>query len=142
MTEAQLVEAISAQFVAAFATLRPALASYIALEGESFDAADSWVRVSIIPVDGEQRSLGAAGSRIVEDRGFIAVQVFSPVNAGAVPRAALCDDVRTALQFQRLTTAGVSEPVYVYNGVSRTPSTDGRWMSQLVVFEYSACKTA
>lgn len=140
MTEAELVEAITEQFATAFAASRPALASLIALEGESFEAEDTWVRLSIVPSDGDTRSMGPPGERLIGDTGFVTVQVFSPIGAGVIARAALCDDVRAALQFQSLGASG--ERVRIFRGVSRNPTTDGRWMMQLVVFAYDCMSQA
>lgn len=138
MTEAQLVEAITAQFVVAFGALQAAIP--IALEGESFDAADTWVRLTIVPADGEQRSMGPPGERLVGASGFVAVEVYVPIAAGTATRAARCDDVRTALQFKSLGASG--ERVRLFKGVSRNPSTDGRWLRQAVVFEYDSMSEA
>lgn len=139
MTEAQLVEAISARFVAAWATSHPT-GCPVALEGEFFDAEDQWVRVSIVPVDGEQRSMGPVGDRLVGDSGFVAVEVYAPAGGGTAGRAALCDDVRTALQFQSLGASG--ERVRLFKGVSKDPSTEGRWLRQTVLFAYDCMSTA
>lgn len=135
MTEAQAVEAITQQFLTAFGALHVSDCP-IALENEALTAPSKWVRLSIIPATRTQRSMGPSGSRRVADAGVIAVQVFTDVNLGIAARAGLCDDVRTALELRNLTISGSDEPVRIYAGSSRNPTTDGRWLMATVVLEY------
>lgn len=134
-TEAQAVEAITLAFLTGWATLHPTDCP-VALDGESFTAVAQWVQVSIVPDRRAQRSMGPSGSRRVGDTGSIAVKVHVDVNQGVLARAQLCDDVRAVLELQNLTIAGNNEPIRIFAGGSRNPSTDGRWLTQIVVAEY------
>lgn len=142
MTEAQAIEAITDAFLEGWELNHPDVVGDpdycpVAAEGEAFDAPSQWVRLSVIPDGGrEQDSIGPPGARRVRQTGNVAVQVFVEVNQGARLRAELADDARQALELKSLSVAGEAEPVRVYAGASRSPTTDGRWLYQLVVFPF------
>lgn len=145
MTEAEALELLTDTFLDGWELLHPDDPNDpdycpVAAEGEDFEAQPTWVRFSVIFADEQQRSIGAPGTRKVSASGSIAVQVFVDAGQGTLARAQLCDDVRSVLRLKRLTAAG--ERLDIYAGPSRNPSTDGRWLTQLVVLPFEAWATA
>ncbi len=134
MTEALAIEAILQHWKTGWEALHPTIPW--TTTNETFEAAASWVRIAVVPTVSVQASMGGAGYRRWARHGQIAVQIFTPVNAGDAARAALADGVRTVLEGARITTVGVTEPVHTDAGSTTDPSTDGAWNQAVVVVPY------
>lgn len=125
--EAAATEELAQLFSAGWSSRRPAVP--LALEGESFDAADQWARFSVIHATRHQTTFGG-GTRRVEVRGFAAVQLFAPANAGQLELAAMAEDARSVLD-------GVTGAIVTtYQGTTRPAGEDGRWIVALVVVPF------
>jgi hypothetical protein len=98
---------------------------------EPFDAPDTWARVKVRSTLRKQGSQGAAPNRRFEQQGYVAVQLFAPVNAGDSALAALCDSVRTVYESLRLTI-----DLGTYAGSTTDPTTEGRWSMCVVTIPF------
>ena len=143
MRFAQIAGAIRARFSTEWPQLRPS--APVAYDNTAFDptrdALDaggrnlaSWVRLTIIPGDGFQASLGTP--RVWRATGIVVVQVFSPLGEGDGSAYSLADDV--AAIFRGVTVQGV---------VFRAPSLthigpDGAWYQINVATPFQVNDTA
>lgn len=136
MTEAQAHEAILQHWATQWATLHPVGPNYVwwTQLNELGDAAESWVRVAIVPVLSRQATIGSPPKW--RRSGTIGVQIFVPVGAGTRRASALADDVRRVLEGQMISGPD-SEPVVTLAGSSGSPLSDGAWLMLTVTFPYS-----
>jgi len=132
MTEADAVQAISNAFVAGWATAQPSVPTF--LSNEAGAAPDQWVYLSVTPPAQAQTSMGPPGSKREQFKGYIAVQIFSAVDVGDKPSAALADSVRTVLANKSFAVGG--ESVDTFSGASQRGASDGRWNMRVVVIPY------
>lgn len=141
MTEADYIEAILQHWKTNWETLHPADPEdpdHIPWKtrNESSDAEAGWVRIVVNPSLERQSSFGGeAGSRW-STVGNIAVQIFTPVNAGDGARAALADDVRTVLRGKSIYAPGEPEPVSTFGASTTDPVVQGAWNTCTVVVRY------
>ena len=120
MTEAQAVEAIYEAWNAAWPSLHAGME--IVYGNEAASAADTWARVTVTPTTRQQITMGPVGSRRYENRGYIAVQLYTPVDKGDALLRGLCDDARSVLE-----GIGSSDNVVTFGAVTAHIATDGRW---------------
>lgn len=123
MTEAQAVEAIYEAWATGWAALHSAI-PYV-FGNEAASSADTWARVTVTPTTRAQGSMGPPGSRRFENRGYIAAQLFVPVDGGDAPLRGLADDARSVLECASL--AGSGDAVVTFGAVTANIGTDGRW---------------
>lgn len=138
MTEAEAVEALTQRWIDAWtAATAPATIPY-AFEGETIDAAATWVRVTFRGAARVQATMGPVNGRRFEDRGTIFVQIFVDIGLGARTAATIAGAVRTVYEGR---TIGSSELV-TYAATHRTGGerdprqTDGRWSMSVVTIPY------
>lgn len=135
MTEAQALEAIYGRWKTGWEALHsqvstdPSYAPYV-FDNESFDAVDRWARVSVINTTRIQTTSGPKGTCRVEQRGYIAIQLFGARGKGAGELATLADDVRKVFESEAITVG--DQELAVFEGASDRPTTDGRWFMKLV----------
>ncbi len=141
MTEQQACEAIVEAWSTGWVALHPDVP--FTLDNEAFDAAsapDTWARVTIVPSLRAQGSMGPVGSQRFESKGYIAVQLFTPSDAGASTARGLCDDVRKVLERKGFVVG--SETVVTFAGSTKSPTTDGRWYQVTVTVPFLYWQTA
>jgi hypothetical protein len=136
VTETEALEALTQRWIDTWPGLQPSVP--YCFEGETIDAAATWVRVTFRGAVRVQATLGPEGGRRFEDRGTIMVQVFVDVGLGVKTAAALAGSVRTVYESR---TIGSSELV-TYAATRRTGGerdprqTDGRWSMSVVTIPY------
>lgn len=152
MTEDEAGEAIDEAWAAGWLALHPGSAlpydttqgecvPYV-LDNEAFDtdnaanfgALGAWARVTNVPSDRNQGSMGPPGAQRFQQNGYIAVQLFCPPDAGAALLRQLCDDVRTVLERKSFVVG--SESVVTFSGKPKPAIADGRWYQTTVVVPY------
>jgi hypothetical protein len=129
VTEAQAVEAILEAFNTGWVAKHPDIP--VVFDDESFNAPDTWCRLTIVHSVREQMSMGPAGSRRWRHRGNIAAQIFTPVNIGRQLRSQLADDVRSILEGISIVIG--NDQIATQSGSTRENKTDGRWAQSTVV---------
>jgi len=109
----------------------------IAFDNEAFTAPTSWVRVSVVNTVRQQTTSGPNGTRRVEQRGRLAVQLFADVDQGGLDLAGLADDVRKVLEGKAITVldedTGTTEQIALFETSSSPAPTDGRWTMGIAV---------
>lgn len=130
MTEAEALEVMTKRWVDAWPALRPTVP--FTFDGEPFEAADAWARVTFVHTVRAQVTMGTEGARKFESRGNIFVQLFGPVGVGVKQLAELADDVRKVYEGRRL-----HADLTTYAGSSRESPSDGRWMQRTVVIPFT-----
>lgn len=133
LNEERATEAMTAHWLASWSAVPSTL------DGEAFEALPSWSRFSVIHFDREQHSTGATRRR-VHVTGRIAVQVFGAIDQGVATVAGLADEVRIALESQRIATPG-DVGILTAPGAARRIETDGRWHAALVVVPFAYFET-
>jgi hypothetical protein len=151
MTEAEAIQAILAQWEDVWDTLHPhedpEWVPYTydneAFTTDALGDLGSWVRVTIQMSTRQQTTQGGPPYRKFDNKGRIFVTIFTPIDAGRALRARLADDVRTALEGQRL------GDLLLYDGVTRGedwfgtgPAREGGiWSMSTVVIEFRFTET-
>jgi hypothetical protein len=136
VNEKQAHEAILQHWATQWATLHPAGPGYVwwTQLNELGAAAESWVRVAIVPALSRQATIGNPPKW--RRSGTIGVQIFVPAGAGTARASELADDVRTVLEGKMI--FGVdSEPVVTLAGSTGSPLSDGTWFQVTVTIPFS-----
>jgi len=85
----------------------------------------------------QQTTSGPNGTRRVEQRGRLAVQLFADVDQGGLDLAGLADDVRKVLEGKAITVldedTGATEQIALFETSSSPAPTDGRWTMGIAV---------
>ena len=124
--EATAREEISALWSAGWTLARPDVP--FTIEGEAYDAADSWARLSVVHATRNRVTIGEHPRD--EIRGFVAVQLFAPVNQGIAALSTMADQARGVLE-------GVTgATVTTYAASTRYGQPDGRWATAIVVVPF------
>jgi hypothetical protein len=130
MTEAEALEVMTQRWLDAWRDdLQPDVP--FTFDGEVFDSAAVWARVTFVHTVRRQATMGSDGARKFESRGSIFVQLFGPVGVGVKQLAELADDVRTVFEGRRL-----AEELTTYAGSSRESTGGGRWMQKTVIIPF------
>jgi hypothetical protein len=127
MSFAEDANAIRACFAGLWSLLRPTVP--VAFDNSAFDPARDaqdasgdpapWVRLTIVPGEGFQASLGTP--RIWRSTGIVMVQVFAPLGQGDGPANELADDAAAVFR-------GVSLGSVIFRAPSLTRiGSDGAW---------------
>lgn len=135
VTEAQAVEAMLERWEDGWGDLHPddpTDPDYVpyTLDNEGFDSVDKWARVTIVNTVRGQTTTGPEGTRRYEQRGRIAIQLFSDVDRGPIEMASLCDDVRKVFEGKAIVVA--AQEIALFEGASSPLPTNGRWNMSIV----------
>ena len=97
---------------------------------DQLGALGAWARISVQHTVAAQTTMGSAPNRKFERRGNVFVQLFAPKNAGVALLATLAEDVRSALEGERV------NGLNVYAGRTIEVPEDGAWAMSTVVLPF------
>jgi hypothetical protein len=132
MTEAQVIEAISARWMnpsTGWPSLQPSVPAV--LENVGAQSADKWARLTIRMTTSRQYSMGPAPNRRFERRGRIMIQLFGPTGVGRADLAGLVETVRTLFEAQTL-----GADLVAYAASTQDVTTDDRWFQVNVTIPF------
>ena len=134
MTEAEAYEALLQHWATAWAALHPPGPTYIPwiADNEVASSEATWVRVSMVPTVSTIASIGEATKRMRQGR--VAVQLYTPANAGPGELFRLIGDVRTCLEDKAITVN--TERLHLVAASASGPSSDAVWFMSVVTVEY------
>ena len=139
VTEAEAVEAIQEWWESGWESLHPSDPNDpqhipYAYEAEDFGAVAAFATVTIVNTVRQQTTSGPVGSRRFEQRGYIAVQLFTGKGEGVFDIVSLADDVRAVFEGKALVVG--DQEIALFEGASGGTTTDARWSMKLVTIPF------
>lgn len=141
MTEAQAIEFISAQFVAAWPAASGGVP--IALDNEAHPelaGVDTFAQLTIQHTASRQLTHGSVGTRRWLRMGVIYVRLWVAADRGRAPLAALCDAARSVFEGIDLGT-GLADALTIEAGQTREVGPDGQQYMAAVQFGFRYYQT-